>query len=53
MTARYENPDIRCVATSHSDEPSMNKWIGAVVGAGYVEIIVNADSMTELGLWCF
>jgi hypothetical protein len=50
MTARYANPDIKCIAMSHCDEPLMTKWIGAVVAPRCAEIIVNADRATY-GNW--
>jgi hypothetical protein len=50
MTAKYAYPDVRCIAVSHSDEPSTSKWIEAVGGAGEVEIIVDPER-TTYGKW--
>jgi peroxiredoxin len=35
--------DVHCIAISHSDKASTDKWLQAVGGAGNVEIIVDHE----------
>lgn len=35
--------DVHCIAVSHSDKASTDKWLDAVGGAGNVEIIVDHE----------
>ncbi|KAM0794599.1 hypothetical protein BDR22DRAFT_814882 [Usnea florida] len=37
------NPPVNCVAVSHSDQSSTDKWLEAVGGAGNVRIIVDCE----------
>ena len=50
MTAKYAHPNIKCIAVSHSDKSSTDKWIGAIGGAGQVEVIVDPER-TTYGKW--
>lgn len=56
-TAADKNPSIRYVAVSHSDQPSTDKWVEDVGGAGQVEVLVDeqreAFSAYGLGLSSF
>jgi hypothetical protein len=38
-----ENKDVHCVAVSHSDKTSTDKWVESVGGAGDVVVVVDAD----------
>ena len=38
-----DNPDVHCVAVSHSDESATDKWADAVGGGGHIEVIVDHD----------
>ncbi|KAL9116052.1 MAG: hypothetical protein Q9227_000420 [Pyrenula ochraceoflavens] len=38
-------PDIYCVAVSHSDQSSTNKWLEAVGGAGNVNVVVDFERL--------
>lgn len=41
--AADQNPNIHCIAVSHSDQPSTEKWVKDVGGAGKVEVLVDHE----------
>lgn len=41
--ASSQYPDIHCIAISHSDQASTDKWVQDVGGAGKVEVLVDFE----------
>lgn len=50
--AAEKNQDIHCVAVSHSDQASTDKWLQDVGGSGKIQVIVDHDRQifSEYGL---
>lgn len=50
--AATKNPNVHCIAVSHSDKPTTDKWLEAVGGSGQVEVIVDdkRESFAAYGL---
>lgn len=46
------HPDIHCIAVSHSDKASTDKWLQDVGGSGKIEVIVDdqRQSFADYGL---
>lgn len=47
-----QNPEVQCIAISHSDQPATEKWLKDVGGAGKVEVVVDSrqESFSNYGL---
>lgn len=44
------NPEVQCVAISHSDQPATDKWLMEVGGAGRVQVVVD-DSQESFAIY--